>query len=331
MATIKDVAHKAGVSTATVSHVLNGTRPVALKTRNAVLQAMSELNYMPSAYGRALRTRSSRQIGYVVADLINPFFASIFSGVQKVALKRGYTVVVSHSGEDPQLELDVVNGLLGHGVDGVILAPVASSKICTLASELSVPIVFIDRICTQGRIPTVTTVMAEAISRAVQMIWSRGFHEIAFVAGRSGLSTTKHRTDAYLNALGQLGLSPRIYHGNSDVNSGRAAAQWIMDCEESLGVICGNNLMAMGFVQALLDARQLQRFAPGLVIIGDDQWTTFTSPALSVIRQPTVNIGVMGTNILIDRIEGSEQGAEILHLECEFHPRQALPVDQRGQ
>ena len=327
MATIKDVARKAGVSTATVSHVLNGTRSVRLETRDAVLQAMADLDYMPSAYARALRTRSSRQIGYVVADLINPFFASIFSGVEKVALKRGYTVVVSHSGEDAQLELDVINGLVAHGVDGLIVAPVGSSQLCTASREIVIPMVFIDRTCAGSLVPAVTTIMTEAIAQAVNTIHSRGFYEVALIAGRAGLSTTDHRVEAYLKAVHARGLSPRIYAGNSDVDSGQSAAKWAMSFDKPVGVVCGNNLMATGFVQTLLEAQKLQDFAMGLVVIGDDQWTNFTTPPLSIISQPTVDLGAMGANMLIDQIENSEQHVESVQLPCQFHPREALATD----
>ncbi len=324
MATIKDVARKAGVSTATVSHVLNGTRPVTLKTREAVLRAMSDLDYKPSAYARALRTRSSRQIGYVVADLINPFFASIFSGVEKVALKRGYTVVVSHSGEDRGLELDVIHGLVAHGVDGLIVAPVASSQLCTANRKIPIPMVFIDRACPGTSIPAVTTIMTEPIVQAVTAIQSRGFNEVALIAGRMSLSTTEHRVEAYLEAVHARGLSPRIYEGNSDVSTGQSAAKWAMRFGKPLGVICGNNLMATGFVQTLLDAQRFQDFALGLVVIGDDQWTSFTTPALSIISQPTVDLGVIGASMLIDQIEYPEQHVESVQLPCQFHPRETF-------
>ena len=82
--------------------------------------------------------------------------------------------------------------------------------------------------------------------------------------------------------------------------------------------------MATGFVQTLLDAQRFQDFALGLVVIGDDQWTSFTTPALSIISQPTVDLGVIGASMLIDQIEYPEQHVESVQLPCQFHPRETF-------
>jgi LacI family transcriptional regulator len=325
MATIKDVARKSGVSTATVSHVINGTRIVSASTREAVMQAMQELDYSPSVYGRALRTRTLRQIGYVVADLTNPFFAAVFSGVEKLALKHGYTVIVSHSGENAALESEVVSGLIARGVDGLIIAPVAYSRLCEVA--LAVPVVFIDRNCSSNRIASVTTEMDGAIQQAVTALHLAGFQDIGFLAGRAGLSTTDHRRNAYGHVMQTLGLDHHVYEGDSRMQSGREAVDWARTLTVPFGMICGNNLMAMGFVQELLQRHMMVQYGTGIVVIDDEVWTTFTTPAVSVIAQPTIEIGMSSMQLLLAAIENSENKSavnESVRLPCHFEVRGVL-------
>ncbi|AUW94322.1 hypothetical protein BXT84_10545 [Sulfobacillus thermotolerans] len=323
MATIKDVARKAGVSTATVSHVINGTRVVAAATIEAVRQAMAELDYSPSAYGRALRTRTLKQIGFVVADLTNPFFAAVFSGVEKLALQNGYSVVVSHSGENASLEEQAVNSLIARGVDGLIVAPVAQSRLCQSLDNIAVPVVFIDRDCGNSGIPAVTTQMEQAIYEAVAALHEAGFKDIGFMAGRAGLSTTLHRRQAYDHAMRKLGLEPRVFEGDSRMDSGREAVEWANSLVPPFGMICGNNLMAMGFVQELLQRGLMARWGNGIVVIDDEVWTTFTTPKVSVIAQPTVAMGEQSMRLLLSVIAHDEDKSSVC-LPCVFEPRGIL-------
>ena len=324
MATIKDVARKAGVSTATVSHVINGTRIVAVATSEAVRQAMLDLDYSPSVYGRALRTRTLKQIGYVVADLTNPFFAAVFSGVEQLALQQGYTVVVSHSGEDAELEERAVSGLIARGVDGLIIAPVAQSRLCESTDALAVPVVLIDRDCGSGHIPSVTTQMDGAIYQAVEALHMAGFQDIGFMAGRAGLSTTDHRLQAYHHAMEMLGLVARVFEGDSRMESGRDAVDWAGNLVAPFGMICGNNLMAMGFVQELLQRGLMEQWGNGIVVIDDEVWTTFTTPAVSVIAQPTVEIGEQSMELLLATVQHDAIVKPSVRLPCHFEARGIL-------
>ncbi|MBC7098832.1 LacI family DNA-binding transcriptional regulator, partial [Candidatus Bipolaricaulota bacterium] len=147
MATIRDVAERAGVSVATVSHVINGTRKVAPETAERVRRAMEELDYHPNAVAQSLRTRKTHVIGVVVSDITNPFFATLVRGAEDAALEAGYSIVVCNSDETLEKENRYVQVLRRRRVDGMLLAPVGGGEnpaIRKLARQ-GVPFVFVDR------------------------------------------------------------------------------------------------------------------------------------------------------------------------------------------
>src|ERR1700730_14563868 len=122
MATVHDVARRAGVSTSTVSHVVNNTRFVSDQLRQRVQAAMRELNYTPNAAARMLTTKRAHTLGLIVSDIRNPFFASVARGVEDVAQEQGYTLVLCNSDEDAERETACLNALESRAVDGVLLA-----------------------------------------------------------------------------------------------------------------------------------------------------------------------------------------------------------------
>ena len=144
--TIGDVAKQAGVSTATVSHVINNTRFVSDETREKVNCAIAALGYAPSAVARSLVTNISQIIGVVVSDITNPFFPAIVRGIENQTLSHRYNMVLANTDEDPAREEDLVHLLTRQRVDGLIIAPTGVRCPALLAlAEAGVPIVQIDR------------------------------------------------------------------------------------------------------------------------------------------------------------------------------------------
>src|SRR5262245_11700113 len=145
-ATIRDVARLSGVSSATVSHVLNGTRFVTEETRARVMDAIERLHYRPSALARSLSTRVTHSIGVIVSDFTNPFFTAVIRAIGDTALERGYYLTVCNSDADIDQEQNLIRTLLGKQVDGLIIAPVDSDA--SHFDEIHrhhTPLVFIDR------------------------------------------------------------------------------------------------------------------------------------------------------------------------------------------
>ena len=215
MRTMADVARHAGVSAATVSHVLNATRPVRPSTRDAVLRAIDELGYIHNTLARSLVTSRTRSVGLAVSAISNPYFTEILQGVEAEALASGYGLLIADPHDDPAHELSVVRMLHERRVDGVIIAPSAEpSALLAYLDRADVPVVFLDRLVDEAEEPAYDQVCAEGaapVRELVEHLAGLGHRRIAMVAGLAGLSTTTERIDGYRQGLarGRPPVRPR--------------------------------------------------------------------------------------------------------------------------
>ncbi|HON72849.1 MAG TPA: LacI family DNA-binding transcriptional regulator, partial [bacterium] len=147
MATIKDVAEKAGVSVMTVSRVINNNKYVSQETREKVEQAMEELGYIPNALAHGLITKKTHVLGLIVSDITNPFFTTIARGVEDTAIKNGFNTILCNSDEDVEKEERYIELLLRKRVEGIILSPADCDKRRRIEQIISrkIPLVLIDR------------------------------------------------------------------------------------------------------------------------------------------------------------------------------------------
>src|SRR5260221_9669646 len=202
MATVHDVARRAGVSTSTVSHVVNNTRFVSDELRERVQAAMRELDYTPNAAARMLTLKRSHTIGLIVSDIRNPFFASVARGVEDVAQEQGYTLVLCNSDESAWRETACLNALETRAVDGVLLASsgVADEHLSRLV-QAGYPIVLVDRDLPELGAPAVLLDNEGAAYSAVCHLITRRHQRIAMLSGRAAISTTTERIAGYRRAL----------------------------------------------------------------------------------------------------------------------------------
>ena len=148
MATISDIARLAGVSTATVSHVINSTHFVSEPIREQVLQVVQQLNYHPSTVARSLRTKATHSIGLIISDIELPFFATLVRGVQDVSARHGRTVLLANTDEAPEQEAAYIRMMWGKRVDGLIIAPTGTNAPLLAQMQGSgLPVVSVDRHC----------------------------------------------------------------------------------------------------------------------------------------------------------------------------------------
>lgn len=331
MATIRDVARRAGVSIATVSHVINGTRPVSGNTRLLVTQAMQELSFVPSALGRGLRTNSLKTIGFIAADLTNPFFAHVFRGVESRAREAHYTVIVSHSDETIEHEAEAIQNLVSKRVDGILLAPVrAEADDVAFYTRIPIPLVAYDRHLRNVKIPSVVTNNQSAVHDAIAFYQQQGHERFALIAGKQGLSTTFERLHGFEQAAQTCDHC--VFDGDSRYDGGVQAAHWLHDQEPRPTVVMiGNNLMAMGLVATLQACYPAILASTVLITLDEEPWTTFVRPPLSVIVQPTHEIGRQAADLLLQCIHHTEVPL-LTTLPCHFiargHPLTHLPYQQ---
>ncbi|MGW5335022.1 LacI family DNA-binding transcriptional regulator [Streptomyces bauhiniae] len=328
MSTMADVARSAGVSVATVSHVLNGTRPVLPHTRQAVLNAVEALGYTPNSLARSLVTSRTRSIGLAVSAISNPYFTEILQGVETAALEAGYSLLIADPHDDPEHELKVVQLLHGRRVDGLIVAPSAEpGDLVAYLRRQAVPTVLLDRVLGpadpgQGPFDQVCAENSGPMAELVTHLASLGHRRIGLVAGLPGLSTTDERIAGYRQGLAAAGLDADddlVVSGSSEsAGAERATATLLSLPGAPTALVTANNAMTIGALRAL---RERGLSVPGdiaLACFDDFAWADLFAPRLTAIAQPSREMGARAVRVLLDRLAAPDREARTVRLPCAF-------------
>lgn len=308
MKTMKDVAERARVSVSTVSHVLNGTRKVSEETRGEVLAAVEELSYRPNLLAKGLKTRRTHTIGLLIPDIQNSFFTSVVRGVEDVALSRGYHLFLCNTDEDPGREDGYIRELAKKRVDGLMVAPSARREagIRRLRGE-GVPFVLVDR-DVEGVDADVVGVDNRAGMRLIaEHLVGLGHRRIAMISGPLEKASGYERHEGLREALADLGVGLEgslVRFGDFRTAGGRAGAAELLGLPSPpTALVTANNQMTLG---ALLTINEMGLSVPGdLSVVGfdDPEWAPLTGPPLTTLAQPTYEMGVRASRMLLDRIE----------------------------
>jgi len=310
MANIYDVAHAAGVSISTVSHVLNGTRFVSPDTRAKVLAAIEELNYRPSSLARAMVRQETRTIGLIVPDIVNPFYADLGRGVENYGYAAGYSVLLCNSDRKAEKETAYLDMLISKRVDGVIYATSdrAEERLAPLRAH-GVPVVTFDR-----DYAGISAIMLDNYSggqAAARHLIDLNHRRIACITGPESPSLSSDRVRGYRAALEAAGLPEDhslIRNGDYTLASGHAAAHALMELPDPpTAIFACNDAMAIGAMAAL---RELDICVPGQVsIVGYDNITAsaYTCPPLTTLATPIRELGEQMCQLLLDSIDRPQQ------------------------
>lgn len=309
VSTIRDVARAANVSTATVSHVFNDTRPVSEATRQAVLDAARRLNYRPSAIARSLTTRRTYTVGVVVADVLNPFFAGIIRGVEDLLWQQGRSLVVCSTDEQPEKEAYYLHLLLERRVDGVLVAPTgADLPVYAELQHHHIPAVFIDRRPPQPWGPTVETDNVRAGYAATRYLLDRGHTRIAILGRHQALSTVTGRFAGYRQALAEADITPDPSLAVTVDSHQEAALQGTLALlarrDPPTALIAANHVMTLGVVAAM---RELGRQCPrelSFIAFDDLPWLALVAPPLTAVRHATAEICRCAVDLLMAAMNG---------------------------
>ncbi|MEV0209765.1 LacI family DNA-binding transcriptional regulator [Streptomyces sp. NPDC050788] len=327
MATMADVARSAGVSVATVSHVLNDTRPVLPHTRQAVLDAIDRLGYTPNTLARSLVTSRTQSIGLAVSAISNPYFTEILQGVEAAALEHGYSLLIADPHDDPEHERKVVQLLHERRVDGMIVAPSASpGELVAYLERHQVPAVLLDRLLDAPadgpRFDQVCAENAEPTARLVRHLAELGHRRIGLVAGLPGYSTTRERISGYRHGLAASGLpyyEHLVAHGDSSSEGAEHATATLLSLPAPpTALVTANNAMTIGALHAL---RERGLSVPGdiaLCCFDDFAWADLFSPRLTAVAQPSREIGARAVRVLLDRLAEPDRPARTVRLPCTF-------------
>ncbi|MBQ0830390.1 LacI family DNA-binding transcriptional regulator [Streptomyces tagetis] len=341
MTTMADVARSAGVSVATVSHVLNSTRPVLPHTRQAVLDAIEQLGYTPNGPARSLVTARTRSIGLAVSAISNPYFTEILQGVEAGALEHGYSLLIADPHDDPEHEHTVVQLLHERRVDGMIVAPSADpGALLAYLARHRVPAVFLDRLVDapetdDWRFDQVCADGCEPTAGLVTHLAELGHRRIGLVAGRPGFSTTRERLTGYRHGLATAGLpfdERLVVHGDSETAGGERATDALLSLAvPPTGLITANNTMTIGALRAL---RRRGLSVPGdlaLCCFDDFAWADLFSPRLTAVAQPSRELGARAVRLLLERLDAPDRPARTVRLDCSLAHRTSCGCPERPE
>ena len=307
MATIRDVAQLAGVSTATVSHVLNNTRAVSEITRERVVAAMEELGYQPNAVARSLRVNETLTIGLILPDVELPFFAWVAKCIEKVASDLGYNIILCNSGWSLNRELQYLENLQTRRVDGLICISVGltNEHVAPLLKR-HMPVVWFEEARIEGISDAVLIDNVKGAYEATMHLIMQGHRRIGCILGYGQATVTSDRLSGYQQALREAGLPfdhALLCTGDYEAPSGLRGARQLLDLAEPPSAIFAfNDMMALGALQV---AHELHLRVPDqLALIGFDgiPLTEFMSPSLSTVRQPIPEMSRIAIDLLLDRI-----------------------------
>lgn len=308
-ANIRDVAAAAGVSVASVSRVLNQSAEVGAQVRERVLAAVAELGYRPNGAARSLRTRAAAVVGLIISDITNPFFTSMVRGVEDAAQAAGFSVMLANADEDLAKESQYLEVAAAEKLAGVVLSPASSQHTrIDLLTERGIPVVTIDRRLRNPAVDSVTVNNRGAALEASAHLIDEGCRRIGFVAGPPETTTATGRLaghKAALLAAGREFEESLLAYGDYRVEGGRAATASLLELSGGIdGLFVSNNLMTVGALQALGE-REL-RIPDDVALVGFDDmsWNVGYRPSLSLVEQPTYEIGHQAATLLLKRIRG---------------------------
>ena len=312
MPTMKEVAAAAGVSVATVSHVINGTRFVRPALADRVREAMTTLGYTPDGRARSLRVRRTHTLGLVVPDNSNPFFAELARLVEEEGFDAGYTTILGNSTEQPERERRYVETLAARRVDGLIVAPSRhdDGTFAALLRASGIPVVVIDRDLALLGADLVVYDNVGGSRAAVAHLLELGHERIAYVAGPLDVATSRERLRGFRDAVADAAVELRdewVVEGDFQYASGRAAAARLLDARAPVtAIFAANDLMAAG-VASELGARGL-RVPEDVSVVGYDDapLAVMVAPTLTTVRQPLAEMAETAVSFLLDRIRGAE-------------------------
>lgn len=326
VATMVDVAEIAGVSTSTVSHVLNGTRHVGDDARRRVLAAIASTGYRQDALARALRRSKTDSIGLVLSDAGEPAFAEMAHGVEMGAAKSDLTLLLANSSEQADRELAAVRTLLERRVDGLILARAADSsdEVLDLVREAKVPLVLLDRLDDAAAVDQVGAENRESMHRLIAELEATGYRRFGLLVGDTRVPSLRERREGFFEGLDARGLAGAlVIEGAERVESERMTAELrgalsARSCECVIACSTPLAALALGVIQE--EGLRIPDDV-GLAVYDGFPYPDLFQPALTTVRQHAFDMGREAVDLLTRRIAAPDERPRTVRLRQDLELR----------
>lgn len=307
--TMRAVAQHAGVSVATVSHVINNTRAVSEPVRKAVQDSIESLQYMPHQVGRSLKTGVRNLIGFVVPDISNPVWSLIIEEVESELSELGYKLIINNTKESENREIENLKMLSSGIVDGIIVASTISdfSKLSAVLPKY-LPVVFIDRTIADCPYDTVTLNDFNAVYEGVERFILAGHKRIGIITGLMRLSTSQVRLDAYRSAMSHYGIEVEdgfVQFGNSLAKSAVPLVQRILQLN-CTALVVSNNAMASDVLHYLDMQKENSKNELAILGQGVEGDLNYNLRRMDLIVQPSAELGRAAGRRIVERIKNPE-------------------------
>lgn len=309
MATMKQVAERAGVSISTVSHVINNTRVVSDDVRQRVLGIIDEMRYIPSAVARSLKNDKTNTIGVLVPNSSNPYFAELIRWIEEEAFQLGYNLILCNAHGGALKQTAYLRLLMEKRIDGLILvASGADDEHDLLLRHEAVPIVQLERALPGLDADLILAGQEEGGYQATRHLIELGHRAIACVSGPADLPRTRERVGGFLRAMAEAGLDvppDRIVHAEFTSAGGHAAfTRLLASADRPTAVFVTSDLMALGGLCAAGAAGV--RVPAQLSVVGYDDiaGAGYALPPLTTMAPPKREMAQCAIELLIERIRG---------------------------
>lgn len=316
--TIKEIAKRADVSTATVSRVINGQSGFNEETRRKVLDIIEETGYMGNAL--ALKEYSKPKEGQLIAilvpDLETNFYAKIITGINTVARENGYSVLICNTGKEGQYAHEDIAVLKKRKVSGIALVGIALDEaLYNILENTHIPYILISTMSYRYQIPYIKVDSFQAAYGAVNYLLKQGHTQIAMITGTSK-NDVSDREKGYRRAMEDAGITPSesgILHGDFSFESGKRCMKRLLDSKSPItAVFAASDDMAIGAISAAYE--RCVAVPKDISIVGYDNTKAaeMSNPPLTTVAQPLYDMGVEGMKMLVSYIEKKEKPSSLI-------------------
>ena len=311
--TIKDIAKALGLSTSTVSRALRDSYEISSETKKVVLEYAQKINYRPNPIALSLKEKRSQSIGVIVCEIANSYFSQAINGIESVAYKRGYNVIISQSHESYEREVLDLQYLASRSIDGLLISISSETKDFSHLTNLhdrGFPIVFFDRVVDEITTHKVIANNSKGAYDATEHLIRKGYKRIANIANAENLLITKNRVIGYKNALLDNGLKVNdeliqyCSHGGLVYDEVELALNNLFSLSNKPDAIVSTaDKITTGCLRYFKNHNISIPNDIALIGFSNSELTELLSPALSIVKQPAFNMGEAATNFLLQLIE----------------------------
>lgn len=327
-----DIANKTGFSVSTVSRALHNKSDkykISEETKRRIREAAEELGYRPNILARGLKLKKTHDIGVIVPDISNPFFATLVKNIGEEVQKIGYSLILCDSDENISIEQKAIKLLLEKRVEGLIVASVGVNDSHLKSLEKNkIPIVIVDRCFYDLNFDTVGVKNYNGSYLGVQYLIGQGHKRIAFIRGLEGTSTNDERLEGYRQALNKAGIPIRKkYIVGDDFRSlsGYLQTKILLNLDQPpTAIFTAGDLIALGAYQAIKEENLHIPKDISIATFDDPLFAPHLSPPLTAIKQPVYEMGIIAVKLIIDRLHDSNKERKRILLEPQLVVRDSV-------